>query len=650
MPAEGFETSGKTSCPGIKAVRLPMSSRTVFQTDHLLSAIYGRQIEDEVKITFTDGKEIECEPGLTVMEAIHRSGHVVLDSICAGKGLCGKCRIQVQEGEVTPVTQNELENLDKDHLAKGQRLGCECFPRGDLVIDAEGHSSFSTPYKIALPLQTEELDRHPNVIKVAMQLTQPSLEDPTPDLQRVLQGIKDEGFIVRKFSPHFLPWLPELLRGASWRVTAVIVDYMLSSIEPGDTSSNNYGIAFDLGTTTVAAYLLDMSNGRLIAQASETNRQVEFGADVLTRIDRAHEGDLYFLQQAALASLNSLVVELTRDTEILPANIYEAVIVGNTCMHHILLGIDPYQAGVSPFSPFLNNALDLRADDVGIQLGTGGNLYLLPLVSGFIGADTIADIIALDMDRETEPHLLIDIGTNAEMVLSTAETLYVCAAAAGPAFEGGRISCGMRAAPGAIDHVEIVDGKLHCRTIDNRPAMGITGSGMVSIASALKRHGLLKRRGGVKINKVPQSWLASDGRGIVLAAADETKLGMPLILTWRDIGEELVIAVAAIKAGYQILLKEAGLHLAELSKISVAGAFGNYLDFDEAIDIGLLPDFSRERFYGVGNAAGKGAVRALLSHRERKRAEECIEKVKYIELSIHPEFNTLFARSMQLSQ
>jgi len=398
----------------------------------------------------------------------------------------------------------------------------------------------------------------------------------------------------------------------------------------------------------VAAYLLDMTNGRILAQASETNRQIGFGADVLTRIDRAHEGDLYFMQQAALASLNNLIVEVTRAASILPAHIYEAVIVGNTCMHHILLGIDPYQAGISPFTPFLNNPLDLRADDVGIQIGSGGNLYLLPLVSGFVGADLIAGIIALGLDRgpETEAHLLIDIGTNAEMALATNGRILVCAAAAGPAFEGARISCGMRAAPGAIDRVRIVDDKLSCRTIDNQPAAGVAGSGLISAAAALKRAGLLNKRGGVKRSKIPDSWLSPDKDGIVLASARESKSGNPIVLTWRDIGQELVVATAAIRTGLQILLKEAGLRESQLNKISIAGAFGNYLDFEEAKEIGLIPDLPLDRIYAAGNAAGNGAVQALLSHFQRKRAEECISIIRYIELSTYQDFNTMFAANM----
>ncbi len=602
-----------------------------------------------MKITLApNGTEIPCEPHNTIMDAVHWNSNVPMASICGGKGLCGKCIVQILDGKVTPPTEQEGKFLDRHKLAKGFRLACECYPRTDLIIHIDEDSSFATPYKVALPLPTEEMERYPNVLKFTIQLQKPTLEDPTPDLQRVLQGLRKKGVLISNVSPHFLPYLPQLLRGASWEVTAVIVGYTLSFIEPGDTSEHNYGIAFDLGTTTVAAYLLDMSSGRMLAQASETNRQIGFGADVLTRIDRAHEGDLYFMQQAALTSLNNLIVEVTHAASILPANIYEAVIVGNTCMHHILLGIDPYQAGISPFTPFLNNSLDLRADDVGIQVGSGGNLYLLPLVSGFVGADLIAGVIALDLDQETESHLLIDIGTNAEMALATKGRILVCAAAAGPAFEGARIGCGMRAGPGAIDRVRIVNDRLICRTIDNLPAAGVAGSGLISAAAALKRAGLLNKRGGVKTGKIPDTWLAPDKDGIVLASAQESKSGNPIVLTWRDIGQELVIAIAAIRTGLQILLKEAGLQVGQLRQISIAGAFGNYLDFEEAREIGLIPDLPLDRIYAAGNAAGNGAVQALLSHFQRKRAEDCISIIRYIELSTYQDFNTMFAGNMTL--
>jgi uncharacterized 2Fe-2S/4Fe-4S cluster protein (DUF4445 family) len=437
-------------------------------------------------------------------------------------------------------------------------------------------------------------------------------------------------------------------RKADWKITATLSGSRIIDIEPGDTTSENYGIAFDLGTTTVAAYLIDLNNGHLLDQAATTNLQSSFGEDVMTRIDRAHNGDLQKLQTAAVDTVNHLLDKLIKNTGVRRSNIYETVIVGNTCMHHLLLGIDPYTAGTAPFTPVINAAPDVDAAFLGLAIAKGGRAHLPPTVSGFVGADTIGDLLALNFDCAQPPHLMIDIGTNAEMALSFDGKILVCSAAAGPAFEGARISCGMRAAPGAIDRATITNNTLQCHTIAGKPACGIAGSGLISIAAVLKRQGLMNRRGALRRDAIPAKWLAEDRKGIIIAPPGQTDSGKALTLTWRDLGEELVIAKAAIRTGIEILLREAGVGLTDLSRISIAGAFGNFLDIGDALEIGLLPNIPPEKISGVGNAAGKGAVQIMMSVKERQRALDIPNIIRYIELSGYPDFNRIFSGNMKL--
>lgn len=592
------------------------------------------------------GIKIAAEPGRSLLTALQQYPNAAPPSLCGGEGSCGKCKIRIISGPVSEPSEPERQLLSEAELAYSIRLACQTYPRGALTISLMDGSPAGAEYKTRLAMELGSAILNPASQKYYLQLTPPALNDQTADLERIYQALAAEQIEVDDIAPGLLPTLPQLVRDAGWQLTTTRRHRRLVDLEAGDTTKEHYGVAFDLGTTTVAAYLLDLDDGSLLAQAARTNPQVTFGEDLMTRIDRAHQGDLAALQQAAVGCFNELLGRLLADSGVQARHIQEAVAVGNTCMQSLLLGIDPYHAGIAPFIPALQVVPELPAAWLGLAIAPEGTVYLPPIVAGFVGSDAVGDLLALDFDQHQPPHLLLDLGTNAEMALSAAGRVLVCSAAAGPAFEGARISCGMRAAPGAIDQATFQDNTLRCRTIDDQPALGIAGSGLISVAAALKRAGLLNRRGGLRRQGLPPGLVAADGRGIILAGAEQTANGEPLVLTWKDLGEELVIARAAIRSGIEILLNEAGLTVADLDRISIAGAFGNFLSIPDALTIGLLPDIPATRIAGVGNAAGMGAIKILLAAEQRQRARRLARQVRHVELSGYPNFNRVFARHM----
>lgn len=590
-------------------------------------------------VTFEpSGRRFSVPANSTLLEAARLAGRPIA-SICGGQGTCGKCRLRARGG-LTPPSAAELERLTLEELQAGIRLACQARVLGPVTVEVPAAAPIV--YKAGVEMAGLVPALQPNVFKSFLRLSPPSLADQRSDLERLRAALG----APLEVDMHLVRSLPALLRKAAWEVTAVRVGGRLAALEPGDTTERCYGVALDLGTTTVAGYLLDLSSGRQLAAAAATNRQTAYGDDVISRLDQAHAGRMGELQRAAQETLNDLVAELCRESDIPPEHIYEAVLVGNTCMVHLLLGIDPYPIGVAPYVPAVAGPLDLLAGAAGLALAPGAGLHILPAVSGYVGADAVADALAAALDEPGPPRLLLDLGTNAEMILSAGGKVWACAAAAGPAFEGARISCGMRAAPGAIDRVAIVDGRVQVHTLEEEPPLGLAGSGLVSAAAALRRQGLLSARGRFETVAGPGLFAAGkNGPEFLLVPATESGTGRPIALSQKDIAE-LLLAKAAIVAGMEVLLQEAGLQVEDLSQVLVAGSFGSYVDRQEAMEIGLVPPLPPEAVRSVGNAAGTGAVLALLSRDMRKRAEGLARRIRYIELSARADFSARFVRGM----
>jgi uncharacterized 2Fe-2S/4Fe-4S cluster protein (DUF4445 family) len=428
----------------------------------------------------------------------------------------------------------------------------------------------------------------------------------------------------------------------------------LVSITPAAERDGIFGAAVDIGTTTVVGYLFDLSTGEYLASAASYNPQAQHGADVISRINFAlteHDG-LAQLQAEAISVINEVIQRAAAQVQVDTRHIFEVTLVGNTCMHHLVLGLDPAHLGASPYVPVVDESVDVEARDLGLEVNPSANVHFLPVIAGFVGADTVGVILAAELVGQPRPVLAVDIGTNGEVALWSGSELFVASCAAGPAFEGAQIQHGMRAGPGAIERVDVQDGDLVIHTIGGLSAVGICGSGLFDAVAALLDLGLLDVTGRYAqegtVTGRAAGRLEGEGtaRRVELAHAGETADRTPVLLTQPDI-RKVQLAKGAVRAAVELLIRRAGLVPEDLSEVLLAGAFGNYVNPRSALRIGLLPTvLEPERVRGVGNAAGAGAVLALLSIDERRRAEEIAAQAIHVELFSSPEFQDVFADAM----
>jgi uncharacterized 2Fe-2S/4Fe-4S cluster protein (DUF4445 family) len=491
----------------------------------------------------------------------------------------------------------------------------------------------------------------PAVQKRYLELSEPTLQDQRPDIQRVLDVIDDFELKV-EFS--VLQKLPKILRSANFKLTAVIVDDTLIDLEPGDTSSIKFGIAFDLGTTTVVATLLDLETGTPAAVKSMLNKQQPFGADVISRISATmlDETALDKLRLAAQNTLSELANEVCETANIEPVNVYEISVAGNATMIQLALGVDPEPVGVAPFITASQHWPILLASEYGVQINPNAKAYTFPSLGAYVGGDIVAGVLATGMDRDKRVRLFIDVGTNCEIVLSSGDTILTTAAPAGPAFEAASIKCGMRAAEGAIEVIKINQGAVEIQVIGEVQPVGICGSGLVDAVSELVKIGFLDSSGrfvdddsALKIqpNLASKLMTLENGERIFVLHGDASE---PLVyLTQRDV-RELQFAKASIATGWKILLEQLEIQESEIQQVLLAGSFGSYLSPASAVNIGLVPKLPILRILSAGNVAGEGAKMALLSQSERKGAETVIEEIEYVELSDRSDFNDKFIEQL----
>ncbi len=587
--------------------------------------------------------------GQTILEAAATAG-VSLEGSCGGRGTCGKCRVRIEKGLRGSVTAAEEKHLSAAERGRGMALACQCRVTGDVTVLVPTMRSTATRKILGARKRVEV---KPGVQKFHLHLLAPSLEDQRSDEQRLLEVLPVP--LAAPIRLDMLASLPSTLRGSAWEVTAVIVENELLTVEPGDTTADLFGAAFDIGTTTVVGSLLDLRTGEVLAHAARTNEQNIFGADVISRIQHAitHPEGLQQLQNRVLAVMNNILEELVREAGISPLRIYEATAVGNTTMAHLLLGVDPAALAPSPFIPAFQQGRMVRARDLGLDIFPYGFLHVLPNVAGYVGSDTVAVMLAAGMDTGQAARLAVDIGTNGEMVLAVAQKMWTCSTAAGPAFEGAHIKCGMRAVVGAIERVTVEEGEIRLKVIGDAPAVGICGSGLIDAVAECLKAGVIDRTGrilpaGEQEGKLPPGILnrlrpGENGWDVVLAYGDgEVE---DVVLTQKDV-RELQLAKGAIRAGVQVLLQQAGIGADALEEVILAGAFGSYIRRGSALGIGLLPPVPVERVKSVGNAAGEGSLLALASVDERKRAERLARSVHHVELSTRQDFQEAFMESM----
>jgi uncharacterized 2Fe-2S/4Fe-4S cluster protein (DUF4445 family) len=581
------------------------------------------------------------EADATLLELAGAAG-LYLPSLCGGRGKCAKCRCQ-PHGPVTEPTALERELLTEAELHEGVRLACQARPLGEVEVSIEEEVLEKGGYtEIAVPPE-------PPLRKVYLELPEPTPHDDLADIERIRGALKTPLW----GGPAVLRVLPTVLRQAGFRVTAAVWDHgaageELLSLEGGDRRDRAYGVAFDVGTTSVVGYLIDLFTGREIARSSRLNGQQPWGADVISRATHALESPsgVADLQAAAVGTLNQILGDCCATVD--PREVYYVTVVGNSLMHHLALGLTPATIAVSPYVAITRDPLQVRAADLGIALPNAW-VYFLPLIGAYVGADTLAVIMATGIDESDEIRLAVDIGTNGEMALGSRDRILATSAPAGPAFEGAEIRHGMRAAMGAIDRVRIQED-VQTWTVGGVPPRGICGSGLIDALHQMVRWGIVDPGGRL----LPRPILEGKLPAKVLDRVVGRDHAWEFVLSWeprivisQDDVRQLQLAKGTILCGIRILTDELGVNPGEISAVSLAGAFGNFVDKRSALGIGMLPSMiSMDRIQGVGNAAGQGSRMALLSRSIRRRAETLARRVDYFELSKHPRFEDIFVESL----
>ncbi len=605
-------------------------------------------------VTFLPGyRKVSVPEGATLLDAARAAG-LSMNVVCGGEGKCGKCQVYVREGAVSFDRGKYRRFFSDDDLARGACLACQARITGDVQVDVPA-GSLIEEQKILVEIPgMKEVPLNPAVRKYMVSLEPPSLEDTTPDLARLLEGVERQGGPppARVYAPlGVLCSLPQVLRRSGWRVTATVAlvpgGYRLSSVDEGDTTGRLYGAAVDLGTTTIVVYIRDLIDGRILATASNYNRQISCGEDILSRVNFSRKSGLARLQQLAAESINDALTAAADAAGIDREEIYEVVIAGNTVMTHLLLGIDPAYMIAEPYIPVVRRMLSTAAGRIGIAAHTNAGVYTFPAVSNFIGGDIIADIMATGMAERDEATLMVDIGTNFEAVLGNSDWMLSCAGAAGPALEGGEVLFGMRANPGAIERVRIDPDTLapSFSTINGVRPRGICGSGLIDLLAELFRACIIDRTGGINLGlDHPRIRRGQYYPEFVVAWKEKTSIGKDIVITEGDI-KNLIMSKAAIHAACMTLLDAAGLAPTDIGRICFSGAFGNYISKENAVTIGLIPEISPECIENIGNGAITGANIALVDRRRRKELDGLARRITYIELNADPSFMDRYTSS-----
>jgi len=602
-------------------------------------------------IFYPDNKEINVDQGTGILEAAIMAG-VHINSPCGGKGVCGKCKVRIKQGRVETKT---VGLLTKDEIDNGFVLACGSISLTDVEIDIPTSSSISREQILTQEAKVEHMEgiisrldagdsegkevfiHTPLVRKLHLTIPLPSLDDHTSDLERVyreinkLTGLED---ISTKLSTIRL--IPEILRDNNWQVTAIIGDGKLLSLEAGNTSHRNFGLAIDVGTTTVVVSLIDLNTGMIIDTEASYNRQAHYGADVITRIifSRNKQG-LDKLHQLIIETINDLILALINGHQIQQNDITAVTCAGNTTMLHLLLSITPSHIRLEPYIPVVNGMPLINADETGIKINPHGLVACLPHVASFVGADITSGVLASGMYQSDEVSMLIDIGTNGEIVIGNKDWLVCCASSAGPAFEGGGIKAGIRAMEGAIQRVEIdpMDYTVRYNTISEVKPIGVCGSGLIDTLTEMLRARIIDQSGNIN-ESIPSKRIRETENGLefVLVWKEDSGTLLDIVITQSDISN-LIFSKGAIYTACVVLAGKIGFDINDIERIYIAGGFGNYLNIEKSIMIGLLPDIDRDIYKFIGNSSLTGARFCLLSDKAMKIAEEIASKMTYIELS-----------------
>lgn len=591
------------------------------------------------------GKRITALPDISLFEAARESG-LDLASACGGEGNCGQCRVVVLSGEVSPPNLDEEFILSELELQQGERLACCTFPHSDLTIHVP-RESLITGQRLQIASELREIAPDPMVKAYSLTLVPPTLADIRPDFTRLRDGLTETYDLGELYAgTAVLRTLPAALRENNWQLTVFVREREIVGVVA--EGKRPLGFAVDLGTTKIAAYLVDLATGKDLALAGAPNPQIGYGEDVISRLNhvsRTPEGGKV-LAKKVRETLNDLLHELVSQAGVIHEQIVDACIVGNTAMTHLLLQMPVRQLAKAPYVAAVGTSLDVPAAELGLDMAPGATVYIPPCIGGFVGADHVAMILASDLDQENKISLGVDIGTNTEIALRKPGMPFLASAscASGPAFEGAHISDGMRAASGAIEKIRITETTVDLTTIDDMPAVGLCGSGIVDATAELYRAGLINYRG--RFDK--ENARVGNGRfgaEFCLVPATQSGSNRDVIITQKDVNE-IQLAKGAIHAGLQILLEVTDTGAEEVEEVIVAGAFGSFLNVKNAIAMGLFPELPNARYRQVGNAAVIGAKWMLISSEARRRAEQIARNTSYNELTTYPKFARKFALGM----
>jgi uncharacterized 2Fe-2S/4Fe-4S cluster protein (DUF4445 family) len=628
--------------------------------------------EKDALVVFTpSGKRGRFPLGTQLLQAARDLG-VDVDSVCGGRALCGRCQVLVMEGDfpkhgvsshagnLTPVSAAEQSFAQQRPLPDGHRLSCSAQIQGDLVIDVPASSQVHRQV-VRKAAGAHPITLNPVVHLHYVEVRQPDMHDPAGDLQRLLEALNREW----KFGPvradlAVLHKLQAALRQGEWRVTvAVHAGKHLIGVWPG-FHDRVYGLAVDVGSTTIAAHLCNLESGEVVASSGAMNPQIRFGEDLMSRVSYSmmHPGGAQQMTAAVREALNALAADVAREAKVEPTDILELTVVGNPIMHHLLLGIDPVELGGAPFALATDSALGLHARELGLTVHPGARVYTLPCIAGHVGADAAGMLLSERPDLSDKLTLLVDVGTNAEIVLGNRERLLACSSPTGPAFEGAQISCGQRAAPGAIERVRIDRATLEAKfkvigsdLWSNQPGFeqavaasgvtGVCGSGIIEVIAEMYLAGIISQDGVIDGELAKRSdRIVPTGR----TYAYVVHRGTPALQITQNDVRAIQLAKAALRAGVQLLMEHMGLE--RVDRIRLAGAFGSHIDVKYAMILGMIPDCDLFMVSSAGNAAGTGARIALLDSDSRKTIEELVRRVEKIETAIEPKFQAHFVAAM----
>ncbi len=593
------------------------------------------------------GRRGQCQNNESLLECARQHG-VGIVSLCGGQGSCHSCKVRILSGSVSELTSSEREAFSPQELKDGWRLACQTYPASDckLSVPAESMPTIQRTQVEGLEVAVSPV---PPVIGYHVELQIPSLSDLQPDAERLLEALDQQHHlhcdkvdidVMRSISPQ--------LRSLKWNCRASVRQGEVVALGP--QSSRQLGLAIDLGTTKIAGYLVDLSDGRTLAAKGIMNPQIGYGEDIISRIMNVVRapGKGLKLRKAAVEALNQIAGDLCNEADAEKKEIVEAVVVGNTAMHHLFLGLPVRQLAYSPFVPAASSAQDIKARDLGLRIAPGAYVHLLPNIAGFVGADHVAMLLATQAWQAEEPTVALDIGTNTEVSLISKGNVTTVSCASGPAFEGGHIKDGMRAAAGAIERLRIEDDGVQYQTVDEAPPIGICGSGVIDALAQLYLARIIDDGGRMKDGH-PFVRTRKKQREFVLVNREEQDGTPDIVITQGDV-RELQLAKAAIRTGIQVLLETNGYSEEEIARVIIAGAFGSYIDISSAIVIGLLPSIPLDRIHQVGNAAGMGAKLALISLDSRTQARDVALCVQYVELASAHDFTQAFVAASYLGR